>query len=100
MLSGELLFEVSQVTRGDLLSGGHKSVKLLGYVSLDLQLLEVVGGGREGVLAEEVADQDIFDVGLLVLESSAARIVHAAHCLVAARICRLPQIEGLDGVHA
>ena len=52
--------------RVDLHVIGDESFHLRGDFPLDLQLLDVGDVPREGVLAEEVADEDLLDVRLLV----------------------------------
>ena len=75
----------------------NEGVHLVGDLPLHLQLLHVADVARDRVLAEEVAHQDLFDVGLFAEARSCIRLVpsliQVPHCVV------LSQSQGLNGVH-
>ena len=73
LLETELLCEfdlkVSQVTRGDLFSMLHILFKSVSSFSFDLQLLHVCHLIIDWVLSEKVANENFFDVALLVRDA-------------------------------
>jgi len=92
----EASFELIEVLRIDLLGLVHKGFHLRGHLSLDLQLLHVRDALSEGVLPEEVANQDLLDVGLLA-ETGASLGESTGHGAVS--VVRFSQTEGLDCIH-
>ena len=89
-------FKLVQVFGIDLLGLDHEFVKLRGHLTLDLQLLHVAKVSSDRILSEEVAHEDLFDVGLLV-ESGASLGKSTGKRGVSG--FRFPETQRLDCVH-
>jgi hypothetical protein len=91
------VFKFLEVLRIDLGVGADELVHLLGHLPFDLELLYVGHLARDGELAEEVAHQDLFDVGLPAEARSRLRDVASDGAGVSQIV--FTKAKRLDGVH-
>ena len=75
LLHGELVFEGTEIFRVDVFCRDDELLHLYCYVSLDLELLNILHVSINRVLLEEVTNKDVFDVGTLVTEPRCSRSV-------------------------
>ena len=63
---GERAFKLVEILRVDVPGFGNEFHHLLLNVTLDLELLDILEITADGVLLEEVADEDVLDIALLL----------------------------------
>ena len=66
---GERAFKLVEILRVDVPSFGNEFHHLLLNITLDLELLDILEITADGVLLEEVADEDVLDIALLLGEA-------------------------------